>query len=164
MAGAIISGAPLATYTITHESFRLVYPAIEHILRTHYGEMAARLNASGVHVAAYNPRLDKYFEAADAGWLKTYVARCDGIPVGYSTIYVTNDMHNGEVIASEDAIYVLKPHRKSIGKKLVKHVLDDLRGQNVKRLSVSATTELRVIPLFRRMGFKEVAMKMAYVF
>lgn len=151
-------------YTVTIEPLRQVYPALEHIFRTHYAEMAGRLGAAGVPVSDYNPRLDEYFRSADAGWLKTFVARCDGQPVGYATVYLTNDMHNGDMIATEDTMYVLKPHRKGVGKAIVRHVLDYLRGQNVKRLSITATTELRVIPLFRRMGFKEVATQMAYVF
>ncbi len=89
---------------------------------------------------------------------------CDGVPVGYATVYLTNDMHNGEKIATEDTLYVLKQHRSGIGRRLVKHVLDYLRANGFVRLSISATTDLRVVPLFRRMGFKEVAMQMAYVF
>lgn len=143
---------------------RLVYPALEPIFREHYAEMAARLSAVGVDVSPYDPRLDEYFKASDAGYLKTFVARCDGKPVGYTTVYVTNDMHNGDFIAQEDTLYVLKPHRKGVGKKLVQFGLETLRSIGVKRLCISATTDLRVVPLFRRMGFKEVAVQMMYTF
>lgn len=154
----------MGCYTISQESLRQAYPALEPIFREHYAEMSARLASAGVIVSPYDPRLDEYFKASDAGYLKTFVARCDGEPVGYSNIYITNDMHNRDSIAQEDTLYVLKSHRKGIGKKLVRYVLEALRAYGVKRLCISATTDLRVVPLFRRMGFKEVASQMMYTF
>lgn len=126
--------------------------------------MSARLLGAGVEISPYNPRLDEYFKASEAGYLKTFVVRCDGIPVGYSNVYVTNDMHNGDFIAQEDTLYVLKSHRNGVGKKLVRFVLETLRSLGVKRASITTATDLRVIPLLRRMGWKEVATQMMYTF
>lgn len=151
-------------YTISQESLRQAYPELEPIFREHYAEMASRLRSAGVEISPYSPRFAQYFEASEAGWLKTFVARCDGEPVGYSNVYLTNDMHNGDFIAQEDTIYVLRNHRKGLGRALIKHVLAFLREAGVKRLNISATTDLRVIPLFKRMGFKEVASQMTYTF
>jgi GNAT superfamily N-acetyltransferase len=79
-------------------------------------------------------------------------------------VYITNDMHNNDLIAQEDTVFVLKEHRNGVGKKLVKVILEELRGRGVKRVSVSALTDLRVAKLWKRMGFKEAAVQMLYTF
>jgi L-amino acid N-acyltransferase YncA len=73
-------------------------------------------------------------------------------------------MHNSDLIAREDTIYVLPEHRNGIGKKLVKVILEELKHRNVKRLHVSAMTDLRVAKLWSRMGFKESSTQMIYKF
>jgi ribosomal protein S18 acetylase RimI-like enzyme len=73
-------------------------------------------------------------------------------------------MHNNDLIAQEDTVFVLKEHRNGIGKKLVKFVVEELRSRGVKRLNVSARTDLRVAKLWKRMGFKEAATQMTYEF
>jgi predicted N-acetyltransferase YhbS len=73
-------------------------------------------------------------------------------------------MHNGDLIAQEDTIFVLKDHRNGVGKKLVKVILEELKERGVKRVLVSAMTDLRVAKLWARMGFKEAATQMIYTF
>lgn len=130
----------------------------------HYAEMQARLASQGIEISPFNPRYKDYFEAFDAGYLINYVIRLDGAAVGYSNIYLTNDMHNGDFIAQEDTIYVLPEHRNGVGKRFSKFILDDLRGRGVKRISVTAITDLRVAKLWERMGFKHTAHHMTYTF
>lgn len=154
----------MANYTISEERLTAVYAELEPLFRAHYAEMTARLQAKGVSVAPYSPRLDEYFKASEGGWLKTFVARCDGQPCGHVLVYITTDMHNREMIAQEDVLFVLPEHRNGVGKKLVKFGLAFLRAAGVKRLSVTALTDLRVAKLWKRMGFKEVATKMIYEF
>jgi ribosomal protein S18 acetylase RimI-like enzyme len=151
-------------YTIAAESLPAVYPELEPLFRDHYQAYAARLEGAGVKVSPFNPRLDEYFKASLGGWLKTFVVRHQGAPCGYTNVYVTNDMHNGDVIAQEDVLFVSKPHRGMVGKRLVRFGIDELRKLGVRRLSVSAVTDLRVAKLWKRMGFKEVATQMIYEF
>jgi GNAT superfamily N-acetyltransferase len=151
-------------YTITLEKFTENYRELEPLYRQHYAEMTERLAADGVEYSPYNPRLDKYGEACEGGWLLNFVVRCDGAAVGYSNVYLTNDMHNNDLICQEDTVFVLKEHRNGIGKKLVQCVLQELKERGVKRLMVSAMTDLRVVKLWKRMGFKEVATQMIYKF
>jgi ribosomal protein S18 acetylase RimI-like enzyme len=73
-------------------------------------------------------------------------------------------MHNQDLIAQEDTIFVLKEHRNGVGKKMVKHILEELRVRGVKRVLVSAMTDLRVAKLWGRMGFTGVATQMIYKF
>mgnify|MGYP003335101384 FL=1 len=90
--------------------------------------------------------------------------RSDGQACGYSNVYLTRDMHNQDLIATEDTVFVLKEHRNGVGKQLVRFILDDLQRRGVKRLLVSAMTDLRVAKLWGRMGFKEAATQMVYTF
>ncbi len=151
-------------YTFARESLTATYTELEPLFRTHYAEMCERLESEGQSCSPYNPRLDQYFSASDSGYLHTYVARCDGNPVGYINVYVTNDMHNDDKIACEDTLFVLKEHRNGLGKKFVEYGLSELRSHGVKKLTVSAMTDLRVAKLWKRMGFQELAVQMVYVF
>ena len=152
-------------YEITLEKFKDTYTELEPLYRQHYSEMVERLKADGVDdYSPYNPRLDEYVKAGDGGWLLTFVLRLNGVAVGYSNVYLTNDMHNQDLIAQEDTIFVLKEHRNGVGKKMVKLILEELRSRGVKRVLVSAMTDLRVAKLWRRMGFKDVATQMIYKF
>jgi GNAT superfamily N-acetyltransferase len=152
------------TYTIGLERGDLNYSELEQNYRRHYAEMAERLEKDGIPVSPYNPRLESYFNAFRGGWLLNYVARFNGQAVGHCNVYLTNDMHNGDLIAQEDVLYVVPEHRNGLGKKLVRHVLSDLEQRDVKRVSVLALTDLRVAKIWRRMGFKDAAQMMTYTF
>ena len=146
------------------EKFTDTYRELEPLYRRHYKEMTDRLSEAGIHYSPYNPRLAEYGKASDGEWLLNFVLRTDGAVCGYANVYVTNDMHNNDLIAQEDTVFVLKEHRNGIGKKLVKFVVEELRSRGVKRLNVSARTDLRVAKLWKRMGFKEAATQMTYQF
>ena len=137
---------------------------MHQLYQAHYKEMQARLARDGVDIPPFNPRLEQYFEAADGGWFLHYTVRKDGEPVGYSNIYLTNDMHNGDLIAQEDTIYIKPDHRNGLGRKLVKHILADLKERGVKRVNITPVTDLRVSKIWQRMGFKPVAEVLTYTF
>lgn len=137
---------------------------MEALYRRHYAEMTDRLEKSGIHYSPFNPRLDVYFAHADRGDLLHFVVRDDGAAIGYSNIYLTNDMHNRDLIAREDTIYIVPEHRNGVGRKLSRLILSVLNEKGVKRLSVSAMTDLRVAKLWERMGFKHTAHQMTYTF
>jgi ribosomal protein S18 acetylase RimI-like enzyme len=73
-------------------------------------------------------------------------------------------MHNSDLIAQEDTIYVVPEHRNGIGRKFTKVILAELKERGVKRLNVSAMTDLRATKLWKRLGFKELATQMTYTF
>ena len=151
-------------YTIQIEKFHLNYDELKPVYEQHYQEMLDRLAKQGIEYSPYNPRLDQYFAASEGEWLISYIARLDGKPVGYCNVYITNDMHNRDLIAQEDALYVLPEHRGGIGKKLVQFGIEDLRNRGVKRLIVNAMVDARVTKLWRRIGFKDYCQTMAYTF
>lgn len=152
------------TYAFSLEKFDETYSELEPLYRAHYAEMRARLERDGVKVSDYAPRLDQYSQASKGGWLLTWVVRHEGNAVGYSNVYLTNDMHNGDFIAQEDTIYITPDHRNGVGRKLVKHILSDLRARGVKRGIVSPVTDLRVGKIWERMGFKPLSQLMVYQF
>ena len=151
-------------YTITLENFRETYSELEPLYRQHYSEMVERLAGQGVHYSPYNPRLDEYIRAGDGGWLLTFVLRLDGKAVGYSNVYITNDMHNQDLIAQEDTVFVLKEHRTGWGRKLIRAVHEELEKRGVKRLNITTATDLRVSKLLSRMGYQHTAHAMTVTF
>lgn len=154
----------MSAYAFATELLSDIYPEMEPLARCHYQEMTDRLATIGVEISPYDPRLDEYFKAARGGWLKTFTARKDGKLCGYANVYVTHDMHNRDLIAQEDTLYVAREYRGGLGKQLVAYGLDELRKLGVKRLIVSAVTDVRVAPLWRRMGFKDLATQMIFTF
>jgi len=152
-------------YSITAERADLNYEELSALYRQHYAEMKARFEKDGLRIGEYNPRLDVYYAAAEGGWLKNFVARTEtGEAVGYLNVYLTNDMHNNDRIAMEDAVYILPEHRNGLGIRIVKHALEELRACGVKRVTITPVTDLRVAKIWRRMGFRDVAVQMTYDF
>jgi len=150
--------------SITLEGFDASYPDLEPLYREHYAEMRSRLASDGIAIPDYAPRLDEYSKASVGGYLLTFVLREDGKAIGYSNVYLTNDMHNGEFIAQEDTIFVTASKRNGAGRMLVKHILADLNQRGVKRAIISPVTDLRVGKIWRRMGFKPMSELMVYNF
>lgn len=151
-------------YVISIEKFKDTYEELEPLYRQHYAEMVQRLAEVGVEYSPYNPRLDEYIRASEGGWLITFVLRCDGEACGYCNIYITNDMHNQDLIAQEDTVYVLKDHRNGIGKKLIQYVHKTLKEIGVKRLNITTSTDLKVAKLLSRLGYKHIAHAMTIIF
>jgi len=151
-------------YVMTVEKFTDTYLELEPLYREHYAEMVERLEGQGFTYSPYNPRLHEYGAACENGSLITIVLRQEGVACGYINVYVVRDMHNQDLIAQEDTIFVRKDHRNGVGKKLVQFGLEELKRRGVKRLLVSAMTDLRVAKLWGRMGFREAATQMIYEF
>jgi GNAT superfamily N-acetyltransferase len=152
------------SYEITIEKFRDTYAELEPLYRQHYGEMTDRLESTGLTCSPYNPRLDEYIKASEGGWLLTFVLRYERKACGYSNVYLTNDMHNQDLIAQEDTVFVLKDHRNGMGRRLIQFVHDELKRRGVKRLNITTGTDLRVSKLLCRMGYKHTAHAMTITF
>ena len=145
------------TYAVTQRTFEDTYLALEPLYRRHYAEMRERMAGLGVETSAYNPRLDEYVRASRGGYLLTFVLESDGTPVGYCNAYITNDMHNRDLIAREDAIYVVPEHRHGAGRMLVGEVHKELKARGVLRIDITTSTDLRVAKWLERQGYKHTA-------
>ena len=151
-------------YQFCLEKFEDNYPELERLYRMHYAEMQSRLKSDGIDIPEYNPRLMDYVNYSRAGQLLTWVIRLDGKAVGYSNIYLVHDMHNQELIAEEDTIFVEPEHRNGVGRRLVKEILKHLSALGVKRVIISPVTDLRVEKIWARMGFKTYSSLMVYTY
>lgn len=155
----------MSEYTVTLEKFAPTYPEMERIYRKHYAEMCERLESIGIKCSPYNPRLDEYVRASEGGWMLLFIARQNGRAIGHCNIYLTNDMHNNDLIAQEDTIYIEKEHRgRGIGVQLIKTVHNELKSRGVKRLNITTGTDLKVATLLERMGYKHSAHAMTILF
>jgi GNAT superfamily N-acetyltransferase len=152
-------------YRFSVEDIEKTQPEFMALYARHYSEMKTRLEGQGLDVSPFKPNLQMYYDANHDGRMIHYCIReCDGNPVGYSNIYVFNDMHNGDFCAQEDTIYVLPEHRNGVGRAFSKFILADLGARGCIRLHVTAMTDLRVEKLWKRMGFRPVATSMIYEF
>lgn len=153
-----------AAYIVGLESCEETYAELEPLYRAHYKAMSERMEATGVQMSPYSPRRDAYIKANREGWLLHFVLRNGAKAVGYSNIYVTNDMHNGDLIAQEDTIYVVPEHRNGSGRLLARFVHQELKARGVKRLNVTTATDLRVSKWLEHQGYKHTAHCMTLVF
>lgn len=152
-------------YQISIENGWENLPEVFPLYATHYREMQERLASEGMDIPPFNPRIDAYVRAWQSGELINYIVRDeDGAAVGYSNVYLAHDMHNSEMIAQEDTIFVLKPHRRGVGRRLTRFILDDLRARGVKRAFITTATDLRVAKMLTRLGFQHTAHAMTYFF
>lgn len=153
------------TYTITKEPFVTAWADIEPLARMHFAETQARFAEMGMPMGDFDPRLEIYNQADAGGYLHTFVVRTvDGTAVGHSTVYVQTDMHNRETIGREDTIYIHPDHRRGIGGKLTRHILEFLKSQGCVRATIDARTDPRAVRLWRRIGFQPVAEVMMITF
>lgn len=146
------------SYSIALERFSEAWPEVEPLARAHYAEMQKRFEAEGMQIGPFNPRVDAYERANRDGYMFLFVVRDEtGKVVGHATVYLTSDMHNGELIAREDTIFIHPGHRNGIGRKLSAHILAFMKAKGVKRAFIDARTDPRAIRLWQRLGFKPVA-------
>jgi len=151
-------------YSVSAEDMELNLSEVDPLYRQHYDEMRERMSEAGVELSPYNPRYEVYFDYHRNGGLLHFVLRYNSEAVGYCNIYITNDMHNQDLIAQEDTIFVVKEHRNGAGRLLSQFVHDDLKQRGVKRMSVTTATDLRVFKWLKRQGYKHTAHHMTITF
>lgn len=154
----------MTEYTMHIERFDETYGEMEPLYRQHFAEMRERKDAFGIQIGDYDLDTEGYFAYAASGQLISYVARRDGKAVGYLLVYYARDHRTGEIIATEDALFIHPDHRKGIGRKLILYVLEELRKTNCKRFQTTVAGDRRVASLLTRMGFKNTAIEMTYAF
>lgn len=147
-------------YQYSVERYADTLPEMLPIYQRHYSELMERTRAEGQEMSPFNPRFDAYVEANERGDLLHFLVRKDGAAVGYANVYVTLDMHNQDLIATEDAIYVLPDHRKGIGRKLTVGIVEALKTAGVKRAHMTAAIDPRAAMLWGRLGFRHTGVRM----
>ena len=148
------------TYHYSVERYADTLPEMLPIYQAHYAELIERMGEDGKNMSPFNPRFDAYIGANERGDLLHFIVRHDGKAVGYANVYVTLDMHNQDLIATEDAIFVLPDHRKGIGRKLTIGIVNALKAAGVKRAHMTAAIDPRAAMLWGRLGFKHTGVRM----
>lgn len=154
----------MSEYSFSIVNGREWHDRLEPLYRQHYAEMQARLERDGVPIGPYNPKVADYHASMDSGLMKTFIVQKNEQVVGYSNIWVLPDMHNQQLIASEDTIYMLPEHRNGTGRKFARVILDHLRSLGVRRMSITSVTDVRAEKLWQRLGFRPVAQVMTITF
>ena len=137
-----------------------IYP----LWQRHYGEMEKRLRSDGFEVSPFHPRTIEYVRSNEDDFLLVFILEHEGEAVGYAQGYVTHDMHNGDLIAQEDAIFVVPEHRFGAGSILLNAVHEELKRRGVRRLNITTGTDLRASKWFLRKGYRHVAHCMSIAF
>ena len=148
------------TYRHAVEKYADTLAEMMPIYRLHYGELVERVRAQGHEMSPFNPRFDAYIAANERGDLVHFVARHGGKAVGYANVYVTLDMHNQDLIATEDAIFVVPEHRNGLGRKMTIGIVNALQAAGVKRAHMTAAIDPRAAKLWGRIGFQQSGVRM----
>lgn len=148
------------SYTYTVEKYAETLAEMTPIYRQHYSELIDRLGDDGKSYSPFNPRFDVYIDANNRGDLIHFIVRKDGAAVGYANVYVYPDMHNQDMIATEDAIFVLQGHRNGIGRKMTIRIIKALAESGVKRCHMTAAIDPRAALLWGRLGFQKTGVRM----
>ena len=152
------------SYTYQTENGAHTLPELQPLYHMHYCETEKRLTKEGFTPSPYKPDWGRYIDYWMRGYLIHYNARIDGKAIGYANVYLTTSMHNQDLIAHEDSLFVHPDHRNGVGRKLTLFVLDDLKKRGVKRAVMTARTDPRATKLWKRMGFRETAVELVYDF
>lgn len=103
----------------------------------------------------FDPNWDVYKKCYEMGMLKAYVARDNGVLIGYIIFNIAFNSHYGAVLqAEQDVLYISPEYRgKLLGLKLIKYADGELikLGVNLVVQHVKVTSDFS--PLLERLGY-----------
>jgi len=104
---------------------------------------------------------DEYFRLEEAGHLKFFTARKEGLLIGYFVVIITAPLTSKfDPVGTYDAVYVHKDYRKStVGKRLFKFVETCMREDGVYRVVASSSSKNPIGRFLIRMGYHEIETK-----
>lgn len=104
---------------------------------------------------------DEYFRLEEAGHLKFFTARKEGLLIGYFVVIITAPLTSKfDPVGIYDAVYVHKDYRKStVGKRLFKFVETCMREDGVYRVVASSSSKNPIGRFLIRMGYHEIETK-----
>ena len=104
---------------------------------------------------------DEYFRLEEAGHLKFFTARKDGLLIGYFVVLVVVPLTSKfDPMGVYDAVYVHKDYRKStVGKRLFKFVETCMKEDGIYRVLASSSAKNPIGNFLTRMGYHEIETK-----
>jgi len=123
------------------------------LLIRHYEEIA--LNKD---IIEFNPDWDMYAKYEEAGLLKIFTAREDGILIGYFVVIATRHLHyKDHIFAYNDIIYIAPEHRKGFaGWRLIKYAEKKLKEQGATIMLINVKRHKPFDALLERLGFSHI--------
>lgn len=112
----------------------------------------------------YKPNIAAYIEADTNKSLCTYILYWNDTVIGYSNIFLYEDLFTSVLSAQEDMIYVREEHRNGIGTKFTKCIMQDLSSRGVFMLNLSPIGEGKLDKILTRLGFDTITTYMRYIF
>lgn len=140
------------TTTYQLEPITSLWDEILPLVKAHYHEVA---HYQDIELA---PDFDQYDALDQAGILRAYTARVDGVLIGYAIFMVKRNLHYSRSLqAIQDVLFILPEYRKNgVGAGLILHCdmeLDKL-GAEVVYHHVKVKPELDFSPLLERIGYE----------
>ena len=123
------------------------------LLEMHWKEIA--LNQDKIKL---NPDWDAYADLEDAGVLRIFTARKDGVMIGYFVCFVKAHIHyKDNLFAYNDVLFLDADHRRGfVGPKLMKFAEKCLRDDGVDVLVVNTKRHKPFDVLLRWLGYSHI--------
>ena len=137
-------------YTLARERMCDVIEEIKPLHLEHWRE-----TESYRHGQPFDPDYTAFCTAEAGGRFLLFTARHAGKLVGNCALYLHRSTHTGQLIASEDTLFVHGAHRHGtgLGRELLKFVHEGLRLVGVREVRVSTKTTNQVTKVLQRMGY-----------
>jgi hypothetical protein len=131
------------------EDMGLVIGDLEHLHRA-YWEEAGQL-------ARFAPQYDLLRHYWERGVVRAWGAFDGDRLVGHLTCFVTQSIHTGQPVATEDTLYVLPEYRNGTGRDLIRAGIADMAAHGIKEFWATCEPRTRVGPMLERQGFSHVS-------
>lgn len=114
--------------TFQRETFDEAYPDAGPLLLKHWAEISSNPDI------ALDVDVDAYRQSENAGMLRIYTARDEGVMVGYVAVLVHRGLHYRQSLqATQDVFYVDPAHRgRMLGFRLLRFMEDQLKAERVQ--------------------------------
>lgn len=101
----------------------------------------------------FNLNMITFAAAINQGMMRFFVARDNGVPVGYCCFSVFCDAMEAHVLAAQcNAFYVKPEYRGKTSLRLLKHAEKELKEEKVTRFYISAPNKKAAV-LFEKLGY-----------
>ena len=120
------------------------------LFREHYEEIAWKQDK-----VKLDPDVGKYAAYEKADVLRVFIARRDGILVGYAAYILSRPLHyKGIIAATNDVVFLSKSERGGAGVRLMKFAEKELIAEGVQAISLHIKTWANWGKLAERMGYE----------
>lgn len=125
-----------------------IWKEIEPLFNKHHIEI------DGPGYLKLAPDFDNYRKADEAGNLRLWTARKEGVLVGYLVHLVANHHNYKSFQAWEDVMFIDKNHR-GFGLSFIKWCDDQLKKEGVEMVTQNVSVNFDFSPILERIGYKQ---------